>query len=335
MTRNIFCISLAILFLFQVGFAQELIKASNTSDKPIRGYLIGPGDVIEGKVLGEDQFNFTARIDENGRFEVPFVNEPIVAKCQTEREVRVKVKEHLSKYLRTPLVSVQIKERRKPIPVTVFGEVRTPSQVELRREATLMELLASANGVTEDAGGVVRVYRPYLPMCAEADREANWKAESNDGIDVPSRLYSLSSIQKGGRESNPVVYPGDVILVEKASPVYINGEVNRPQGVYIKEGGLSLSQALGMVGGPRDRAKLKAVKIYRLKPNSQDREMISVNLVAIQKGQAKDIMLEPYDVIDFEKKRKNVGEIILDTLIKTGTGTISGIGYGLPNRILY
>ncbi|NNF00841.1 MAG: hypothetical protein HKN25_17630 [Pyrinomonadaceae bacterium] len=336
MKRSIFCLSLSILLLIQAGFAQEIVKTSSGADDKIRGYLIGPGDIIEGKVLGEDQFNFTARIDENGRFEVPFVNEPIMAKCRTEGEVRATVKKHLSKYLRTPLVSVQIKERRKPIPVTVYGEVRTPSQVELRRkDPTLMELLAAVSGVTEDAGGVVRIYRPYLPMCAESDREANWNAESNDGVEVPSRLYSLSSIQKGGKKSNPIIYPGDVIFVDKASPVYINGEVNRPQGIYIKERGLSLSQALGMVGGPRDRAKLKDVKIYRLKPNSQDRRVISVNLLAIQKGEAKDMMLEPYDVIDFEKKKKNIGEIILDTLVKTGTGAISGIGYGLPNRVLY
>jgi len=336
MKRNIFYLSLSILFLFQVGFAQEMVKTSDGSGDEARGYLIGPGDVIEGKVLGEEQFNFTARIDENGRFEVPFVNEPIMAKCQTERQIRTAVKEHLSKYLRTPLVSVQVKERRKPVPVTVTGEVRSPAQFEMRRQdQTLMELLAAANGVTEDAGGVVRVYRPYLPMCAEADREANWKAESNNGIEVPSRLYSISSIQKGGRESNPIVYPGDLILVEKASPVYINGEVNRPQGVYIKERGLSLSQALGMVGGPKDRAKMKDVKIYRLKPNSQDREVISVNLLAIQKGEAKDMMLQPYDVIDFDKKKKGIGEIILETLVKSGTGVISGIGYGLPNRVLY
>ena len=335
MKRNIFCLCLSILLLFKVGFAQEMVKASDTKASEARGYLIGPGDVIEGKVLGEDQFNFTARIDENGRFEVPFVNEPIMAKCQTEREIRTAVKTHLSKYLRTPLVSVQVKERRKPIPVTVYGEVRTPSQVELRREATLMELLAAANGVTEDAGGVVRVYRPYLPMCAEADREANWKAESSNGIEVPSRLYSISSIQKGGRDSNPVVYPGDVILVEKASPVYINGEVSRPQGIYIKEGGLSLSRAIAMVGGVRERANVKKVMIFRKKPNSQEKEVISVNLTAIREDGQKAIMLEPYDEIVVGKKKKNIGEIILETLVKTGTGAISGIGYGLPNRVLY
>ena len=39
------------------AFAQEPAPSANS-----RGYLIGPGDVIEGKVLGEPDFNFTATV---------------------------------------------------------------------------------------------------------------------------------------------------------------------------------------------------------------------------------------------------------------------------------
>ena len=335
MLQKIFYLSLTILFISQVGVAQEF--NTNQSRTKIRGTLIGPGDLIEAKVMGEDQFNFTARIDENGRFEVPFVNEVVMAKCHTEGEVREEVKRHLSRYLKNPLVSIQIKEQRKPIPVTVHGEVRAPSRVELRRrEATLIELLSAANGVSEFAGGVVRVYRPFTPLCSESNKEANWEMVTSNNIKVPSKQYSLNSIQKGDSKSNPIIYPGDIIYVEKASPVYISGEVLRPQNLQIKEGGLSLSQALGMVGGPREKAKLKQVRVYRrVEPNSHERKLMTVDLVAVQQGEAKDMMLKPYDIIDFQKKKRNMGEILLDTLIKTGTGTISGIGYGLPNRVLY
>ena len=53
-----------------------------------RGYLVGPGDKIEGKVLGEPEFDFVALIDETGRFAIPFVDDPILAKCRTESEIR-------------------------------------------------------------------------------------------------------------------------------------------------------------------------------------------------------------------------------------------------------
>ena len=254
---------------FQAAFAQNFtdVKTNN------KGYLLGPEDKIQVKVLGESQFDFEAVIDQNGRFRVPFAgDEPVDAKCRTENELRKEVEDRFSKYLKNPTVSLSVAERRPPIPVSVYGEVKSQGQVELRREARLMELLAVSNGVTEDAGGTVSVFRTQIPMCSESNEEANWQIESNNGDSVPSRMYSLSSVIQGKKEANPIIYPGDVIVVEKASPVYINGEVGQSTGIYIKEGGLTLSRALAMVGGVRDEAKIKNIKIYRLKPNSQDRE---------------------------------------------------------------
>ena len=85
MKRKLLFIFVLLLISSQVILAQEVVKISDSQVEKKRGYLIGPGDKIEGKVLGEDQFNFTAAIDEDGRFEVPFVDESIMAKCRTEK----------------------------------------------------------------------------------------------------------------------------------------------------------------------------------------------------------------------------------------------------------
>ena len=42
-----------------------------------KGYLIGPGDEITGKVLGEKEFDFVATVDEDGKIEVPFFDKPV------------------------------------------------------------------------------------------------------------------------------------------------------------------------------------------------------------------------------------------------------------------
>ncbi|MEJ7699966.1 MAG: hypothetical protein WKF71_10025 [Pyrinomonadaceae bacterium] len=65
-------------------------------------------------------------------------------------------------------------------------------------------------------------------------------------------------------------------------------------------------QALAMVGGVRREAKTKDIKIYRLKANSKDRETISVNYDSIKKGQQKDVMLEPYDIVEVDKAKKSI-----------------------------
>jgi polysaccharide export outer membrane protein len=293
--------------LAQTVFAQQTIPAVNT-----RGYLVGPGDVIEGKVLGERDYDFTATVDEDGNFEVPFFDKPVPAMCRTEKDLRMDVTKLISKYVRNPQVSVQVKERKSRPPATIYGEVRAQQRVDLQRKARLLDLLAFAGGVTEKAGGMIQVFRTQPLMCGEPGEINEWKAESNNGTDVPSRIYSLSSVRLGQDESNPVIYPGDIIVVQKAPTVYVIGQVMALKEISLTEGGLSLTEALAQAGGFNREAKTKDVKIRRLKANSREREIISVNFDQIRKGQQKDIMLEPNDIVEVDKSKKGIGEILLE-----------------------
>jgi polysaccharide export outer membrane protein len=338
-----------VLFLFVLTFALSGISFAQTQTpqqpqtpmpqiasvpEPAGGYLIGPGDVITGKVLGEEQFDFVATVDEDGKIEVPFFDQPVSAKCRSARELRTDLTKLLSKYLRSPLVSVQITERKSRPPATIFGEVRTPQQVVLMRETTLLELLSFSGGVTEDAGGMIQIFRTQPPMCSDGAYNKEWVAESG-GLDVPSRMYSLTSLRQGLEEANPTIYPGDVVVVQKAAPVYITGEVRQATGLYLKEGGLSLSQAMAMVGGVNREAKTKDIKIYRLKANSKDREVISVNYDLIKKGTQRDVMLEPYDIVEVDKSKKSILQTIGEIALGVGKQIPMGFGTSLPQRVLY
>jgi polysaccharide export outer membrane protein len=319
------------LFLFQNINAQELPVDLSKA----KGYLLGPGDEITGKVLGEPQFDFVATVNEDGKIEVPFFDKPVVAKCKTERELRIDVTALLGKYLRTPQLSLRVTDRKSRPPATIYGEVRTPQQVGLMRKATLVELIAFSGGVTEEAGGMIQVFRTQPPMCAEDKEDSDWKAETGDPTDVPSRMYSLASVKLGKEEANPVIYPGDVIVVQKAAPVYIVGEVVAPQGIYLKEDGLSLTEALAKIGGVRREARTKDITIRRLKVNSKDREIISANYDLIKKGQQKDIMLEPYDIVEVDKAKDSIASAILKIAIGAGRGVISSVSGGVGYRVLY
>ena len=299
-----------------------------------KGYLIGPGDEITGKVLGESQFDFVASVDENGKIEVPFFETPINAKCLSERDLRTEVTRLLSKYLKNPQLSLRVTDRKSRPPATIYGEVRTPQQVVLTRRATLLELLSFSGGVNDDAGGMIQVFRTQPPICGADGAESDWKS-TGDGLDVPSRMYSLASLRLGLEEANPVIHPGDVVVVQKASPVYITGEVTSPQGIYLKEGGLSLSEAIAKIGGVRREAKTKDIKIYRLKANSKDREIITANYDLIKKGAQKDVMLEPYDIVEVDKAKKNIAQTILEIAIGAGRSALGGFGNALPTRVLY
>ena len=333
-------LSMKYKVLFSLIFSFFLFQLVSTQDLPVnalvqKGYLLGPGDVIEGKVLGEKDYDFIATVDEDGKIEVPFSDKPVVAKCRSERELRTEITAILGKFLRSPQLSLRVTDRKSRPPATIYGEVRTPGPVVLMRKVTLLELLSFSGGVTEEAGGMIQIFRTQPPMCSDEKEDSNWKAEASEPTDVPSRMYSLASVRLGKEEANPVIYPGDVIVVQKASPVYITGEVVSPQGIYLKEGGVSLTEAIAKIGGVRREAKTKDIKIYRLKSNSKDREIISANYDMIKKGQQKDIMLEPYDIVEVDKARDSIGMTIMKIVIGAGKTVLSSGAGTVGSRVLY
>jgi protein involved in polysaccharide export with SLBB domain len=310
------------IFVFALGFVltvsgQNVPVVDTTTHK---GYLIGPGDEITGKVLGEPQFDFVATVDENGKIEVPFVDTPITAKCLSEPELRTEVTTLLSKYLKKPGLSLRVTDRKSRPPVSIYGEVRQQQQFNLTRRAYLLELLTVAGGESEKSGGIVTVFRTRPPMCTNAEQAAAWK-NVDGGIGAPSRDFSIANLRQGQEGSNPEILPGDVILVHKAAPVYITGEVVKPGELNIPEEGLLLTQAVAMSNGITREARTKNITIRRRKTGSPEPELIAVNFDQIKKGQQKDVLLQAFDIVVVDKAKKTIGDVLMQALI------------GLPNRI--
>lgn len=309
------------LFVLLLAAASPAILGQTASPSDTqKGYTLGPGDEVTGKVLGEPQFDFVATIDADGRLEVPFVEKPLMAKCKTESDLKAEITEALKKYLRAPQVSLRATQRKSRRPVSVYGEVRKPEQYDLTRRIHLMELISYSGGVTEKSGGMVQIFRTQPPICGESGAES-WGVVDGSGMNVPSRLFSLEAMRQGREGSNPEVLSGDIVVVAKASPVYVTGEVIKPGELDIPEGGLPLMQAVAMASGITREAKTKDIKIYRRKVGSTEPQVIAINYDLIRKGELKDIMLEPFDIVQVGKARKGIGDIFMDIIT------------GLPNRI--
>lgn len=326
-TKGLLLLALT-LSLFQVSFGQ--IPVANEQQK---GYLLGPGDEIEIKVPLENQFDSKVTIDEDGKFQ--FLNQGVVAKCRTEKQLVVDVTQLLSKYLKSPIVNVNVTKRNSRPPVMVYGEVRTPQAVELHRKATLLELLSVSGGVTKDASGTVQVFRPTTPICSDGNEVTNWKADFTNAGDIPSRTYAISNLKSGQEEANPVIYPGDLISVQKAPLVYVIGQVNILREINITEKGLSLTEAITQAGGVNGQAKTKNIIIHRLKDNSKERELIAVNFDMIKKGEQKDVILQPEDIVEVDKAKKSITQTILEIATGAARTGISSVSGGVGTRILY
>ena len=286
-----------------------------------RGYLIGPGDVLSIKALGEQDFDADAiTVEGDGKISLPWVNTPVVASCKTERELQADVVKLWSQFLKNPQVNVRVTDRKSRPPVSVTGEVAKQAQFDLTRPTSLLEVLSAAGGWTEKSSGMVQVVRPRPPVCATADVVEDWQKETG-GLGISTRIYSLSAVAHGNKESNPEILPGDIINVPQAAPVYVTGEVKKPSALNMPAEGLPLTQAIAMANGNTNEAKVKDIKIYRHKQGSSEPEVLVANLVAIKAGTAKDIMLQPYDIVEVGKAAKSFGQIMQDALIS------------LPNRV--
>lgn len=343
---------LAGLFLFGTGNAQtpgvQFVPTStkDASDEKVdparvKGYLLGPGDQINIEVPGEPEFKFSAlTIDDEGRLEVPYIDHPIIAQCRTERDIRAEITKDWEKYLKNPQVNLGVVEYGKSRPeAMIYGEVRSATKVKVMNKKTLSELIAFAGGVTDDAAGVVQVSRPQPPVCADKDELAKWTADATVANGIPSRSYSLSAVMSGQTDSNPIIYPGDIVQVPRALPVWVTGEIANPQGIWIKENGLSLTEAIAKLGGLRQGAKTKDIKIYRLKEAGKselkDRDTLSANYDMIKKGQQKDIMLRPYDIVEIDQAKDSMAMSILKIAIGAGKSTMTSVTQGVGYHVWY
>jgi polysaccharide export outer membrane protein len=192
--------------------------------------------------------------------------------------------------------------------------------------------MAVSGGFTERASGTIQILHTEPLMCPEAGEEA--EAAPIDGTRIPLQIVKISDLRTGRPEANPVIRPGDYVLVTEAEPVYITGAVLSPGGVYLRDQ-LMLSRALAMVGGVRKEAKLNDVRIYRQAPGSANQEVIHVDVAAIKKNQQPDFLLQPYDVIEVSESGMFSANRIGATLMSTLTGAVTNTGAYLPSRVIY
>jgi polysaccharide export outer membrane protein len=267
---------------------------------------------------------------------LPFLETPIRAQCRTDKDVQKDIALAYAKFINNPQVSVRIAERNSRQPATVFGAVRQPTRVEMKRRVRLNELMAVSGGFTERAAGTIQILHTEPLMCPEPGEEA--AASPIDGTRIPLDVVRIADLRAGKREANPVIRPGDYVLVTEAEPVYITGAVLSPGGLYLRDQ-LTLSRALAMVGGVRKEAKLTDVVIYRQVPGSTKQDTIHVDVAAIKKNQKPDFVLQPYDTIEVPEAGMFSSSRISQTLVGALTGSITGAitstGMYLPNRVIY
>jgi len=198
--------------------------------------------------------------------------------------------------------------------VSVFGYVGSPGVIQLEGRKSLIEVLAQAGGLKNEAGSRIKITRKRewgtIPLTSA-------KTEG----DVTVAEINIRGIENAtSPEDNIAILPNDVITVPRADIVYVMGEVRRAGGFTLNDRRtISLLELLARAEGTSATAALKYSKIIRPVPGG-NRIEIAVNLKDVLKGKTKDIMLQPDDILLVPSSyAKNTFQRTLDTSIQTIT----------------
>lgn len=163
-------------------------------------YIIGPGDSLDIFVRDNPGLSTTVPVRPDGRISIPLV-QSIMAAGKTPDQLADALQKDLSKYIRSPLVTVIVKSFHGAFSqqVRVVGQATTPKAVPYRSGMTLLDVMIDVGGLTKFASGNSAKIVRRLP---------DGKQET-----IPVRLDSLMN---GEIQYNVAVHPGDILIIPQS-----------------------------------------------------------------------------------------------------------------------
>ena len=169
-------------------------RIANTVDMT-KEYLIGPEDVLDITVWKNcPDLCRTVPVRPDGKLSLPLVND-VQAAGMTPMDLRQHLTDQLAEYIPSPEVSVIVREVHN-FKVAVVGAVKMPGDYEIKSQATVLELIARAQGLTEfsnrdkivvlrqNGAKTERIKFNYRKV-AEGDDQDNFYVRAGDIIVVP------------------------------------------------------------------------------------------------------------------------------------------------------
>ena len=299
--------------------APAAVKPSTPRTPGSEGYRIGPGDVLEVRLYKLPELSREAlRVEESGTIRMPLIEQDIQAACRTEGELAKEIATRYLPLMKNPQVDVFVKEYHSR-PVAVIGAVNTPGRFQLQKRIRLLDLLTFAGGPAERAGGNIQVVHSGNYASCESSSPGSTERL---GLSV----FKLNDTLAGNARSNPFVRPGDVITLLEVEQIYVLGNVMRPSNFPLRQR-ITLSQAIALAGGTLPDSASDRVRILRQKPDGINKEELVVNLKAISKRQAPDVVLQPNDIVEVPTAS---GRRLLRNILE---GVVPGVAR-LPVRVI-
>ncbi len=243
MKKRLLCVLAACLW------AAGLHAAENGST----GYTIGIGDVLVITVYEHPDLETRTRVSGSGKINFPLLG-VMEVRGLSERGLEGRISFELAQrsLVNNAQVNVLIEDHVSNR-IAVLGQVRSPGLHSLDYGTSLLELLAAAGGLAEQAHHRISILRGGDPNDAEQFDLSGLGATDLQSLSVPD------------------LQPTDVVFVRRMDMFYVYGEVQNP-GTYRLEQEMTVVQALSVAGSITEAGTDRRIKIRRLDENGKVRE---------------------------------------------------------------
>ena len=263
------------------------------------------GDLIQVSVFDNADLSGPLRVDSKGNIELPLggsIKVNGLTAAEAGEAIAARLKE--AGILLEPHVTVSILEYQSQ-GVTITGEVRSPGVYPLLGNRTVLDMIAIAGGLNENAGKVASVFHRGNPGDVR-------QVALNVSVQTPESIEA----------SNFKLLPGDTISVSRSGVVYVIGDVGRPGGFLVEHNDrLSVLQALALAQGANQTAALNDARLMR-KDSAGQHIMIEFSLKKVLNGKASDPLLLDGDVLYVPLSNKKLYSL---RMIEAAIGAASGI----------
>lgn len=154
---------------------------------------VGPNDLLNIRVVGEDELSGDYRVAADGTITFPWLNQVPVAGL-LPGEIQARIANGLRDgYLRDPQIIVDIREANSN-KIYVFGNVKSPGTFRYKDHMTVIEAITLAGGLT-----------------VEADANRASITRVRDGVEATYAVRITDIVE--GRARNVELLPGDILNV--------------------------------------------------------------------------------------------------------------------------
>jgi polysaccharide export outer membrane protein len=239
--------------------------------------LIGAGDLLNITVFETPELSASARVTQEGNIDLPVLGPVHVAGLDTQQAASALQSAYRDRgLLLNPHVTVSETEFASQ-GASVLGEVRSPGVYPTLGSRRLLDMISLAGGVSSSSGRLVSIVHrgdPQHPVQIALQP-------------TPASLHA---------QVNPVILPGDTVIVAKSGVIYIIGDVLRPGGILVDNNErLTVTEALALAGGMNKTAALSQTRLIRKLPTG--RAEIDLDLKHILYGKQADILVSDGDIL--------------------------------------